>query len=458
MSKQTTVNSNESSSGFDVNQLQDAVSLAIEHSCHLGASAAEAGVSAQQGLSVTARLGEVETVEHNRDRTLSVSVYNGQCKGSASCGDIRADSIVNAVNKAWSIATHTEPDSAAGIADASRMATVMHELDMWHPETISAEQLIERSLQMEQIARDTDHRIRNSEGASVGCSQAMGVYGNSHGFIANEKGTSFHQYVALIASEQEGSEAMQRDYSWDSKRRFMDLGSPEQMGKQAAERVLRRLGASSIKSTQSPVLFVPETARSLLGSFISAVSGGAQYQKASFLLDQIGEDIFPSFINIVENPHQRCGVNSANYDSDGVATGLQNALIDNGRLVRYVLSQYSANRLNSSSTGNAGGVRNLQIEPGSQSFDELVQKMDRGLIVTDMMGEGVNMVNGDYSRGASGFWVEKGKVVQPVEEVTIAGNLRDMFADIVALGNDVDVRRNLQTPSWLVSEMMIAGA
>jgi len=448
----------ETTGAFDANELQDAVSSALEHARSLGAESAEAGVSAQQGLSLTVRLGEVETVEHHRDRTMSVTVYNGQRRGNASCGDIRTASIKDTVAQAWAIATHTEPDEAAGLAAADQMATVFHELDLWHPEDVSVNDLIERALSMEQAGRDVDSRIINSEGASISTSEAMSVYGNSHGFRGMQRGTNYSQNAILVAAEKHTPEAMQRDYAWDSQRQFASLQQPEITGQQAAEKTIRRLGASTIKTTQAPVLFVPETARTLLQHLLSAVSGGALYRKASFLLDQVGQSIFPDFMQINEDPHQRCGVSSSSFDNDGVVTGQHNTLIENGVLQRYVLSTYAARRLGLSDTANAGGVRNLKVQPGSASFDDLVAQMGTGLIVTDLMGQGINTVTGDYSRGAGGFWVENGVIVQPVEEVTIAANLSDMFANIIALGNDVDTRTNEHTPSWLLSPVTIAGS
>ncbi len=457
MSNQSIVDTHESTGAFDAAELRDAIAIALDHARSLGADSAEAGVSAQQGLSLTVRLGEVETVEHHRDRTMSVAVYNGQRKGSASCGDIRPGSILEAVAQAWAIAIHTEPDPAAGLADAEQMATVFHELDLWHPQELTADELIERAQSIEQIGREADARIINSEGASVSTSQAMGIYGNSHGFIGSQQGTNYYQSVVLVAAEKANPDAMQRDYAWSSARRFSALQNAEAIGKKAAERTVRRLGSRPIKTTQAPVLFTPEVAISLLGHLLSAVSGGALYRKASFLQDHAGQQIFPEFLNISENPHQRCGVNSSSFDSDGVATGQCNALVKAGVLERYVLSTYSARRLGLACTGNAGGVRNLQVQPGTADFDELVAEMNTGLIVTDVMGQGVNTVTGDYSRGASGFWVENGEFVQPVEEVTIAGSLRDMFANVIAVGNDMDTRRNEQSPSWLLAPMIIAG-
>ncbi len=458
MSNQSLADSTESTAGFDAAELSDAIGMALEHAASLGAQSAEAGVSAQQGLSLAVRMGEVETVEHHRDRTMSVTLYNGQRRGSASCGDIRPDSIRDAVAQAWAIATHTEADPAAGLADPEQMATVFHELDMWHPEALTADALIERALDIEQAGRDSDSRIVNSEGATVTSSQAMGVYGNSHGFIGSQRGTSYYQGVMLVAAEKDRPDAMQGDYAWDSRRCFTALQDPQASGREAAQRALRRLGASPVKTTQAPVLFRAEAAVGLLEHLLSAVAGGAIFRKASFLLDKVGQSVFPEFINISENPHQHCGVNSSSFDNDGMTTGLNNALVSNGVLDRYVLSTYAARRLGLPSTGNAGGVRNLQLQPGAAGFDELVAEMGTGLIVTDLMGQGVNTVTGDYSRGATGFWVENGQIVQPVEEVTIAGNLRDMFTGIVAVGNDLDTRKNVQSPSWLLSPMTIAGS
>lgn len=444
-------------SEFDPQQLKALVGEVIEQAMQLGASAAEAGVSGQHGLSATVRMGQVETVEHHRDRSLSISVYKGQRKGSASCGDLRPQSIRETIQRALDIATFTERDACAGLVDAALLATEFPELDLWHPRALSAQDLIERAMQMEQAGRDVDARISNSEGASAGFDQSVSAYANSHGFCAAQSGTSFFESLALVAAEPGDAHNMQRDYDWDNRRRFEDLQDATALGRSAAQRTLRRLGARSARTTRAPVLFTPDVARSLLGHLVAACSGGALYRQASFLLDQLGQQLFPEFVNIEERPLLPGAPGSASYDHDGVATGRNNALVSAGRLQRYVLGGYAARRLGLQTTGNAGGVRNLQISPGQSSQQELLQQMGTGLVVNELMGQGVNTVTGDYSRGASGFWIEHGEIAYPVQELTIAGNLRDMFANLIELGNDVDLRGNIQTPSWLLRELTIAG-
>jgi PmbA protein len=442
---------------FSPEQLKALVSEVVAEASKLGASAVEAGISGHHGLSATVRMGEVETVEHHRDRSLSISVYKGQRKGNASCGDLRAQSIAETVQRALDIATYTEPDDCAGLVAPELLATEFPDLDLWHPRAMSAADLIERAMEMEQAGRDVDARIHNSEGASAGFDQSVSAYGNSHGFCAAQSGTSFFQSLALVAAEPGDAHNMQRDYDWDNRRRFEDLLDARELGRSAAQRTLRRLGSRSARTTRAPVLFTPDVARSLLGHLVAACSGGALYRRASFLLDQVGRQLFPDFVSIEERPLLPGAPGSASYDHDGVATGRHNTLVAAGRLQRYVLGGYAARRLGLETTGNAGGVRNLQITPGRSSQQELLQQMGSGLVVNELMGQGVNTVTGDYSRGASGFWIENGEIAYPVQELTIAGNLRDMFANVIALGDDVDMRGNIQTPSWLLREMTIAG-
>ncbi|MDA3933166.1 MAG: metalloprotease PmbA [Gammaproteobacteria bacterium] len=442
---------------FAPEQLQALVSDVVAAARKLGATAVEAGIAGHRGLSATVRMGQVETVEHHRDRSLSISVYKGQQKGNASCGDLRPQSIHETLQRAMDIATYTEPDSCAGLVAADLLADEFPDLQLWHPHEMSAAELIERATRMEQAGRDVDHRIHNSEGASVGFDQSSSAYANSHGFCAAQRGTSFFQSLSLVAAETGDSHNMQRDYDWDNCRHLADLLDEQELGRRAAQRTIRRLGARSAKTTRAPILFTPEAARSLLGHLIAACSGGALYRQASFLLDQLGQPLFPEFVTIQERPLLPGAPGSASYDHDGVATGRHNELVAGGRLLRYVLGGYAARRLGLETTGNAGGVRNLLIAPGASSQQELLQQMGTGLVVTELMGQGVNTVTGDYSRGASGFWIENGAIAYPVQEVTIAGKLRDMYANLLALGNDVDMRGNVQTPSWLIREMTIAG-
>ncbi|WP_297923144.1 metalloprotease PmbA [Metallibacterium sp.] len=419
-----------------------------------GASAAEVSASVETGLNVSVRLGEVETVEHTRDRGFSLTVYFGQRKGSASTADLKSESIAATLEHACAIARYTEPDPAAGLADAALMASQFPDLDLWHPWPLSVDDAVELAQRCE-AAGLAVAGIGNSEGASVGSGSALEVYANSHGFIGREHATQHSMSCALIAGNDE--DGMQRDYWWDSARARDDLMDAVALGRRAAERTLARLGARPLATRTCKVLFTPDTARSLLGHLVGAVSGGALYRRASFLLDQLGQSLFPAHVNIIERPRLPRGPASAAFDAEGVATH-EHPLIENGVLKRYVLGSYSARKLGLVSTANAGGVRNLILEPGALDFAQMLDAMGTGLVVTELMGQGVNTVTGDYSRGAAGYWVERGVIAHPVEEVTIASNLRAMFADIEAVGSDLDARGGLMTPSLLVREMTVAGA
>ncbi len=417
-----------------------------------GASHAEVAASIDTGLGVNVRLGEVETVEHTRDRGFGLTVYFGQRKGMASTADLHADSIQATIDQACAIARHTEDDACAGLADAGRMATTFPDLDLWHPWDVDVEAAIELGREIESAGRDMAG-ITNSEGASVQAGSSLGVYANSHGFVGCEKGTRHGISCALIAG---GDGAMQRDYWYDSVRAADDFMPARELGRKAAERTLARLGAKRLSTRQCPVLFTPEVARGLIGHLVAAVSGGALYREASFLLGARGERIFPEWFSVLERPLLPRGPGSAAFDAEGVATR-ESALVEAGVLSRYVLGSYSARRLGLESTANAGGVHNLEIGHGEDDFDAMLKRLDTGLVVTEVMGQGVSIVTGDYSRGASGFWVEHGEIVHPVEEITIAANLRDMFAGIVAVGADVDRRSRVMTGSILVGRMTVAG-
>ncbi|MET3651589.1 metalloprotease PmbA [Dyella japonica] len=417
-----------------------------------GASQAEVAASIDTGLNVNVRLGEVETVEHTRDRGFGLTVYFGQRKGSASTADLNADSIQATLEQACAIARYTEEDPASGLADASRMATEFPDLDLWHPWRIETDQAIALGKQIEDAGR-AHAGITNSDGASVQMGESLAVYANSHGFLGRERGTRHSLSVALIAGDDDG---MQRDYWYDSVRSADDFMSPQALGDKAAQRTLARMGARSLSTRQAPVLFTPDVARGLIGHLIGAVSGGALYRRASFLLDHAGKQVMPSWMNIVERPFLMRGQGSGAFDAEGVATR-DSSLIESGVLARYVLGSYSARKLGLQSTGNAGGIHNMIVEPGQDDFAALLKRMGTGLVVTEVMGQGVSTVTGDYSRGAAGFWVENGQIVYPVEEITIAANLRDMYANIVAVGSDVDHRSHLLTGSILLEQMTIAG-
>ncbi len=449
---------NQDASRRQLDQLAELAEDVIRRARAAGASQAEVSASIDTGLSVNVRLGEVETVEHTRDRGFGLTVYFGQRKGSASTADLNADSIQATLDQACAIARYTEEDPASGLADAARMATQFPELDLWHPWTIDTAQAIALGQDIEAAGR-AHAGITNSEGASVQMGESLSVYANSHGFVGRERGTRHSLSLSLITGDEAG---MQRDYWYDSVRSANDFMSAQALGDKAAERTLARVGARRLSTRQSAVLFAPEIARGLIGHLIGAVSGGALYRRASFLLDHAGKQIMPSWLNIVERPYLLRGQGSGAFDAEGVATR-DSALIENGVLARYVLGSYSARKLGLESTGNAGGIHNLVVEPGhadggaAEDFRGMLKRLGTGLLVTEVMGQGVNTITGDYSRGAAGFWVENGEIAYPVEEITIAANLRDMLSGIVAVGSDVDKRSHLLIGSVLLDRMTIAG-
>jgi PmbA protein len=418
-----------------------------------GAEQAEVSVSSSLAREAGVRLGEVEVLEEARDRGVRVTVYCKQCSGSASTGDLRPETIDECVDRALAIARHTQPDKAAGLAEAALMAREFPDLELWHPLDVPMADLIARAIEIEQAGLDADQRIANSEGASVTSEAAVGLYANSHGFLGTSRGTRYSQSCVLIAQDEAG---MQRDYDWDSQRRFQALSDPAVTGAEAARRTLRRLGARRVPTGAVPVLFAPEVARGLLGHLVGAVSGGALYRRASYLLDSVGQRVMPAWASLIEQPRLPGGSASSNYDADGVATR-ESALVADGELLRYVLSAYSARRLGLMTTANAGGVRNLKLVAPTRSPAELMAEMGTGLLVTEVMGQGVNLVTGDYSRGASGFWIENGEIAWPVEEITIAGQLREMLSNLQGAGDDIDTRRNVHVGSLLVERMMVAG-
>jgi PmbA protein len=430
----------------------------LERARAQGADQAEVSCTEERGLGVNVRMGEVETVESTRDRGIAVTVYFGKRKGSASTADLREDSLESTLVQACAIARHTEADPAAGLADAGLMARPQDdgsfpEFDQWHPWAIEPQRAIELALACEAAGREAEPRIRNSDGASVGSSASLGVYANSHGFIGRERSTQHTLGCALIAGEGAG---MQRDGWYTTALSAGDLEPANAVGRRAAERAAARLDPKSLATSQMPVLFSAEVARSLLGHLLGAVSGGALYRRASFLLDSVGERLFPDWFSIHEDPFLPRGFRSAAFDAEGVATRAS-PLVEGGVLQRYLLSSYAARRLGLQTTANAGGVHNLQVAANAGDLDALLSGMDRGLLVTELMGQGVNPVTGDYSRGAAGFLVEGGRPVAPVDGVTIAGNLRSMFAAIEAVGSDVDPRSHVRTGSILVGRMTVAG-
>lgn len=423
-----------------------------------GASQAEVSCSEERGLSVGVRMGEVETVESTRDRGIGVTVYFGKRKGSASTADLRESSLEATVAQACAIARFTEDDPAAGLADAELMARPgpagWPDFDDWHPWAIDADQAVDLALACETAGREADARIGNSDGASVSTSTSLSVYANSHGFVGSERGSHHSIGCALIAGS---GEDMQRDGWYSFALAAEDLDAPVRIGRKAAERALARLQPRPVATGEYPVLFQAEVARSLIGHLLGAVSGGSLYRRASFLLDSVGTRLFPDWFSIHEDPFLHRGLRSAAWDNEGVATRAS-ALVDGGVLQRYVLGSYSARRLGLQTTANAGGVHNLQVGANAGGFEALLSGMGRGLVVTELMGQGVNTVTGDYSRGAAGFLVENGEIAWPVDGITIAGNLRGMFESIEAVGSDVDPRSHIRTGSILLGRMTVAGA
>jgi len=433
--------------------LRNCVELALQEARRLGASEAEVGVSIDKGLSVTARMRDVETLEYHRDRGMGITVYRGKRKGSASTADLSASAIRETVAKAYSIAGFTAEDPCAGLPDASDLATDIPDLDLNHPWDIEPDAARDLAINCEAAALAVDARVTNSEGATLSSHQGLRMFGNSLGFIAGYASTS-HSLSCSVIGQQNGE--MQRDYWYSAVRDYRDLESASSVGERAARRTVERLNAQRLSTRVAPVMFVPELARGFVGHFLGAIRGGSQYRRSSFLLDAAGQQVFPAWFNCVERPHLHKALASAPFDAEGVATR-DRTLVDNGVLTGYVLSTYSARKLGLKTTGNAGGVHNLIVQSGTDDFSGMLRKMGTGLVVTELMGSGVNGVTGDYSRGAAGFWVEKGAIAYPVHEITIAGNLKDMYQHIVAVGNDVDERGGVRTGSILLESMTIAG-
>ena len=438
-----------------IRSLGDVATLALEEAQRQGASQCEADVSVSQGLSVSVRLGAVDTVEYQRDRGLGVTVYFGKRKGAASTADLTPTAVRETVGKACAIARYTAEDPYAGLVEPEALAREIPDLDLDHPWALTPEAAIELARGCESEGLAVDPRVSNSEGASVNSQRHTGVYANSLGFLAGYSSTSHSLSCTLIA--QDGDD-MQRDYWWSVARNQAELDSAALIGRTAGERALARLGARRLQTRRAPVAYAPEMARGLFRHFIGAISGPSQYRKSSFLLDAAGEQVFPAFISMHERPHIPRGLASSPFDQEGAATH-DRELVRAGVLDGYVLGSYSARRLGLKSTGNAGGIHNLLVSAaqGGLEREAFLQRLGTGLLVTELMGQGVNGVTGDYSRGASGFWVENGVIAYPVHEITIAGNLKSMYRDMVALGSDIDPRGGIRTGSVLIGEMTIAG-
>ena len=438
----------------ELNNLKSAVATALEYAKQLGTDAAEMAISKQQGLSVSTRQKEVETVEFNKDGALGITVYREGCKGSSSTSDLSAEAIRQAVKAADDIAKFTSSDPFHGLAEADCMATENPDLQLFYPEELDASQLTELAIAAEASALEYDKRIKASDGASANAHTGIKVYGNSHGFLEGYCSSRYSLSCVSIGADEKGG--MQRDYDYTVARKFSDLVAPDVIGKRAAEKTVSRLDARKIATGKLPVLLSPEIATGFIGHFVGAISGSALYRKSSFLLDSLNTQVFPEWFSIEEQPHLLGGFASANFDSEGVATQDRH-IVEAGQLQTYLLTSYSARKLGMQNTGHAGGIYNWTLSHTGQTFDDLIKEMGTGVIVTELMGQGVNPVTGDYSRGAAGFYVENGVIIHPVEEITIAGNLKDMYLNIQAVAKDRDLRSSIRTGSILLSELQIAG-
>ena len=431
-------------------QVKDRVAKVLELAETLGVDSAEVAMSKQQGLSVGTRMGEVETVEFTNDGALGLTVYIEGRKGSASTADLSEAALHQAVQAAINIAKYTSVDDCSGLADKSLLAMEPEDLDLYHHKAINTDEAIEIAKACEDSALAFDKRITNSDGASLDTFEGFKVYGNTHGQLVGYPSSRHSLSCVVIAGE---GDDMQRDYAYTVSRKFDLLDAPAIVGAEAARETLSRLNPQKLPTGKVPVMFKADIANTIFGHFIAAISGGNLYRKSSFLLDSIGKPVFPEFLNISERPHIKGALASSAFDSEGVRT-LDREIITAGCLETYLLTSYSARKLGLQTTGHAGGIHNWILNAEGEgrggSFDNMLKKLGTGFLVTELMGQGVNVVNGDYSRGAAGFWVENGEIAFPVSEVTIAGNLQDMFNGLVAVGDDVDMRGSIRTGSLLM--------
>jgi PmbA protein len=439
---------------YVLDQLKDLARDVLRYATERGASAAEAEVSEGFGQTVTVRQGEVETIEYNRDKGMGVSVYLGKQRGHASTSDFSQKAMRDTVDAALSIARFTASDDCAGLADPDLLARAVPDLDLWHPWDLPVERAIALAKACESAGFAVDSRIANSEGATVSTQESQFAYGNTLGFLNGYPSSRHGVWCSLIAGR---NDAMQRDDWYDTARDPADLATAEAVGRRAGERAVQRLGARKIATTQVPVLFEAPIAASLLGHLVGALSGGSLYRRSSFLLDSIGKPVFATNVHISDLPHVRKGLASSAFDDEGVATHARD-IVSAGVVQGYFLGSYSARKLGLRSTGNAGGNHNLVLRDTGEDFAALLKKMGTGVLVTELMGQGVNAVTGDYSRGAAGYWVENGSLAYPVQEITIAGNLKEMYRGILAAGNDVVRRGSRQCGSILIERMTVAGA
>ena len=434
-------------------QLRDAVSLAIEIAQKAGATA-EVGVTKSSGLSVSTRLQEIENVEFNNDGALGISVYVGQQKGNASTSDLTPEAIKNTVEAALAIAKYTSPDDCAGLADKELMAFDAPDLDLYHAAEIDVDKAVQLALDTEKAALEHDERIVNSEGASFNAHTGVRVYGNSHGMLQSYLSSRYSLSCSVIAEHQE---QLERDYEYTVARNINQLAPPHWVGENAAQKAIARLQPQKLATQEAPVIFLNDVATGLISHLAAAISGGSLYRKASFLLDHLGKQVLPDWFEISERPHLIGQLASTPFDSEGVRTQ-DMEIIRSGILQTYLLTSYSGRKLDMQSTGHAGGIHNWLIKPNSSGkLTALLRQMNRGLLVTEVMGQGVNLVTGDYSRGAAGFWVENGEIQYPVAEITIAGQLPDILRNIVAVADDIEHRSNIQTGSILLEKMKISG-
>ena len=435
------------------NQLNNLCAAALDLARQQGATAAEADVSESLGQSVQVRLQEIEQIEYQQDTALDLTVYVGQAKGRASTGDFSPQALADTVAAALNIARYTAQDEYAGLADAALMAAHIGELDAYHPWPLPVDEAVALAQRCEAAARGADARIVNSEGATVQTGHYQYVYGNSHGFLAYQQGTRHSIACSVVAEDGSG---MQRDYWYDLARSAADLPTPESIGRTAAERTVRRLGAGSVSTGKYPVVFDATVSGSLIGHLVGAISGGALYRKTSFLTDSLGQQVLAPWVVLEERPHIPRALGSTYFDGEGVATR-ERTVVEKGVIQGYFLSSYSARKLGMQTTANAGGAHNLYLNHTHATQADLLREMGSGLLVTELMGQGVNTITGDYSRGAAGFWVENGMIVRPVEEITIAGRLQDMLLNMAGAADDALRRSAHKVGSILIAEMTVAG-
>lgn len=437
----------------EIENFQEIGERVIKRSLAKGASQVDIGIGKDIGLSVQVRNQDIDTLEYNRDNNFGLSVYFGHKKGTATTTDLSIDALDDAVDAACNIAKYAQDDPYAGLPEKSMMATESMDLELDMPMGITAEIAKDLALECELAGLSASTKVSQSEGTSMSSHRHIQYFANSHGFSVATPSTRHNLTCILLAEDSQGKH---RDYWYSVSRNPELLESPQRIGERAAEKVLSRLGGRKITTTKAPVIMAPSIARGLVESFCSAIAGSSLYRQSSFLVDTLGEKIFPDFVQFDEKPLIKGGLASAWCDGEGLPSKEQ-SIVEKGVLQTYLLSCYSARKLGMQPTGHTGGVRNLHILPMDLSLQQMIAKMHKGLVVTNVMGQGVNLVNGDYSRGAAGFWVEHGKIQHFVEEITIAGNLKDMFSNIVAISNDLDYRSSILTGSWLLEEMTIAG-